>query len=146
MKPMKQIALLVAAIIVALQFTFAQTKDEKAVLDLSRKKFEWLINKQADSLESVLDNRVMYVHSNGWTQSKKEVLADMQSGKLIYKIVEVKDASVRLYSNTAIVTGIGRFSGAREGNTFDMDLSYTEVYVLQEKRWVLASRHANRLP
>lgn len=124
----------------------AQTSVEKTVLNLSARKFNWLINKQADSLRAILDNRVMYVHSNGWSQSKQEVLEDMQTGKLVYKQVLIKDAQVRLYTNTAIVTGTGRFSGTREGNAFDMDLFYTEVYVRQGKKWMLVSRHSNRLP
>lgn len=125
---------------------FAQTGEETNVLELSKRKFEWLIHKQADSLRDVLDDRLMYIHSTGWLQSKKEVLEDMQSGRLVYRKVVVREAQVRLYTNSAIVTGKGRFSGAREGNEFDMDLCYTEVYVLKGKKWVLVSRHANRLP
>jgi hypothetical protein len=126
--------------------SIAQTREETNVLELSKRKFEWLIHQQADSLLDVLDDRLMYIHSSGWSQSKTEVLEDMQSGRLVYRKVEVREAQVRLYTNTAIVTGKGRFSGAREGNEFDIDLCYTEVNVLKAKKWVLVSRHANRLP
>ncbi len=124
----------------------AQSKTERYILNLSKQKFVWLIEKQRDSLDLLLDDRLMYIHSNGWTQSKVEVFDDMQSGKLVYKQVDIDATQVRLYGNTAIVTGTGRFQGSREDKEFDLPLSYTEVYVKQGKRWLLVSRHSNRLP
>lgn len=124
----------------------AQSKTEGYILNLSKQKFVWLIEKQRDSLDLLLDDRLMYIHSNGWTQSKVEVFDDMQSSKLVYKQVDIDLTQVRLYGNTAIVTGTGRFHGSREDKEFDLPLSYTEVYVKQGKRWLLVSRHSNRLP
>lgn len=124
----------------------AQSKTERYILNLSKQKFVWLIEKQRDSLDLLLDDRLMYIHSNGWTQSKVEVFDDMQSGKLVYKQLDIDATQVRLYGNTAIVTGTGRFQGSREDKEFDLPLSYTEVYVKQGKRWLLVSRHSNRLP
>lgn len=138
------IVLLVIAILVS-GSVFAQSKAEQDVLNLSKRKFVWLIEKQRDSLDLLLDERLMYIHSNGWSQSKKEVFDDMQSGELIYKQIDVEATQVRLYGNTAIVTGTGRFQGSREDKEFDLPLSYTEVYVKQGKRWLLATRHANRM-
>jgi predicted RNA-binding protein with PUA domain len=124
----------------------AQAKPEQLVLDLSKKKFDWLINKQYDSLELLLDDQLKYIHSNGWVQSKKEVFEDSRSGKLVYQKIEITESAVRRYDNTAIVTGKGKFSGIGNGNSFAMELAYTEVYVKSNNRWRLASRHANRMP
>ena len=126
--------------------TFAQSTTERVVLELSRKKFDWLIGKQADSLNRVLDEKVLYIHSNGWVQNKKEILDDMRSGKLVYQKVIIKDAAVRIYGQTAIVTGLGTFEGINSGNAFAIDLRYTEVYIHNGKGWVLTTRHSNRMP
>jgi hypothetical protein len=125
---------------------FAQSKTEQNILNLAKRKFDWLIQKQRDSLDRLLDDRLMYIHSNGWVQSKQEVIDDMQSGKLVYKQTDLKELKVRLYGNTAVVTGTGRFVGSREANEFDLSLSFTEVYVKKGNRWLLVSRHSNRLP
>lgn len=125
---------------------FSQTGEEKAVSELSRKKFIWLIRKEADSLSKVLDERVEYVHSNGWVQSKKDVLDDMKSGKLVYQAVTVKESAVRIYGQAAIVTGLGTFEGINSGTAFKLDLKYTEIYVKTPEGWKLASRHSNRMP
>ncbi len=124
----------------------AQSTAERSVLDLSSKKFDWLIAGQADSLEKILDEKIQYIHSNGWVQNKREVIEDMRTGKLVYRKVTIKEVSVRLYAETAILTGLGTFEGINGGTPFLLDLRYTEVYVRSMKRWILVSRHSNRMP
>lgn len=53
-------------------------KDETTVDQLHRKKFNWLINKNYDSLNQLLHEQVNYIHSNGWVQTKKEVIEDLE--------------------------------------------------------------------
>ena len=119
---------------------------EQTVLDLSKNKFGWMIRMKYDSLQAALDDRLMFVHSNGWTENKQELIQDIKSGKLRYTNIQVLEATARMYPSTAIVTGKGRFQVALDGNNLDLNLSYTEVYVQKDGKWLLASRHANRLP
>jgi hypothetical protein len=79
-------------------------------------------------------------------QSRKEVMDDSKSGKLNYQKIEVSEAAVRLYENTAIVIGKGKFSGIGNNNPFALELTYTEVYIKNNGHWQLVSRHANRMP
>jgi hypothetical protein len=124
----------------------AQSKQEQAVLDLSKRKFEWLINKQYDSLNALLDDKLEYVHSNGWVQSKADVINDTKSGSMVYQTVDIKEAKAREYNNdVVIVTGTGTFAGIH-GQAFTILLHYTEVYIKSGNRWRLASRHSNRMP
>lgn len=124
----------------------AQSSEELAVRTLSQKKYDWLIGRQADSLDRMLDDRLQFVHSNGWVQTKREVLDDMRSGKLVYQRVTVKEAVVRLYDKAAVVNGLGTFEGVNSGTAFKLDLRYTEVYVYDQDRWMMVSRHSNRMP
>lgn len=124
----------------------AQNKIEQQILDLSKKKFDWLIHKNVDSLALVLDNDLRYVHSNGWSETKQEVLDDLLSGKLNYIAIDIRTAQVRFYEQTAIVNGTGKFQVTMNGNPLTIELGYTEVYVKRQGKWLLASRHANRMP
>lgn len=133
-------------LIILSQDASGQTDNRKEVLLLFHKKFEWLKSHQFDSLRWMLDDNLMYVHSNGWVETKADVIDDLKTGKLVYRKVDITEASVRLYENTAIVTGKGTFAGVNSGTEFSLNLFFTEVYVKKGSRWVLASRHANRLP
>ncbi len=119
---------------------------EQTVLDLSKKKFGWMIRMKYDSLESILDDRLMFIHSNGWTETKEELIQDIKSGKLRYVNIDVTETSARVYASAAIVTGKGKFTVLLDGSELIINLFYTEVYVLKNEKWLLASRHSNRLP
>jgi hypothetical protein len=136
---------LVATLLVCSLSSFSQAKDEQELLVLSKKKFEWLTQKKLDSLATILDDRVRYVHSNGWVQRKQEVIDDLTSGKLNYISITVKSNEVRLYDTTAIVNGAGTFEVTMNGKPLTIELGYTEVYVKKKGKWLLASRHANRI-
>ncbi|MCK6616709.1 MAG: nuclear transport factor 2 family protein [Cyclobacteriaceae bacterium] len=133
-------------LIILSQDVSGQINDQKEVLWLFHKKFEWLKNHQFDSLRWMLDDNLMYIHSNGWVETKADVIDDLKTGKLVYRKVDIMEASVRLYENTAIVTGKGAFAGVNSGAEFSLNLLFTEVYIKKGGRWLLASRHANRLP
>ena len=122
-------------------FTVQAQSVEQTVLDLSKKKFGLMIRMKYDSLLPILDDRLMFVHSSGWTENKQELIQDIKSGKLKYTNIQVLEATARIYPSTAIVTGV-----TLDGNNLDLNLSYTEVYVQKDGKWLLASRHANRLP
>ncbi|HNV31116.1 MAG TPA: nuclear transport factor 2 family protein [Cyclobacteriaceae bacterium] len=141
---MKNILLLIL-LIVGTQ-AFSQTAEAEKVNQLHRKKFDWLINRKYDSLNWLMDDRVKYIHSNGWIQSKAEVVDDLNSGKLNYTSVVVEESSVSYFNQSAVVTGKGIFKGLMtDKSEFAIHLLYTEVYVRQKKQWKLVSRQATKI-
>jgi hypothetical protein len=126
-------------------FSYGQMAEERQVVDLAKRKFQWIIHNRTDSLETILDDRLQYIHSTGWVQTKKDVLVDFKSGKLSYQSIDIKEISARVYEKTAIVTGRGKFSGINAGSPFSVDLMFTEVYILKNTGWQLVSRHANKM-
>lgn len=123
----------------------SQTAQEQRIIDLSKKKFQWMIAMNFDSLESVLDDRMVFIHSNGWPETKTEFINDIKSGKLRYKSIEVVEASARMYQGSAVIIGRGKFKVTLDGKDLDLELKYTEFYIQKNGKWLLASRHANRL-
>jgi len=125
---------------------FSQTAEAEKVNQLHRKKFDWLINRKYDSLNWLMDEQVKYIHSNGWIQSKGEVVDDLKSGKLNYTSVVVEESSVSYFNQSAVVTGKGIFKGLMtDKSEFAIHLLYTEVYVRQKKQWKLVSRQATKI-
>jgi CRISPR/Cas system-associated protein endoribonuclease Cas2 len=123
----------------------AQTPAEKFVNAFSLKKNSWLIEKQYDSLRSMLDKRCLYIHSNGWTQSADDVVKDLQSGKMVYNKITITESQVRQFESMAIVTGKGRFEGKVDNKPFELTLAFTEVYVKRKESWKLVSRQSAKL-
>ena len=139
---------LILALFIGFQF-FSQTKKEKIeqnIITLHKKKFDWLISKQYDSLAALFSENVEYIHSNGWIENKTEIIADLKSGKLNYKRVDVSEAKVRLSKNAAILTGKGVFFVTMDNKDLEIKLLYSEVYIKEKGKWLLSHRHANKLP
>lgn len=123
----------------------AQRFKEQEVLSLSERKFKWMINLNMDSLENILDENVMYVHSNGWSQSKHEIIEDFKTKKLVLNKVEILETKIRNFENTYVVDGVGIIAGEIDSNPFSVKLNYSEVYVYKNRKYFLFSRHANKI-
>jgi hypothetical protein len=139
--------LLVLFLLISLPF-FSQTKKDKIahhIIALHQKKFDFMISKQFDSLSLILDADLKYIHSNGWVESKEDLLANLKSDKLVYKQVLVSETKVTLTNHVAIVSGKGLFSVILENVKIEIPLMYSEIYVKKRGKWLLLHRHANKL-
>lgn len=129
------------------QSLLAQTPTPaEVILDLHRQKFQWMVERDTARLAVLLDEEVAYVHSNGWHESRTDVLSHITSGRLRYHQIDVQEANVRQYGSTLIVNGRARFDVALDDQTWQLTLDYTEVYVHENGAIRLVSRHACRVP
>ncbi|HRW98655.1 MAG TPA: nuclear transport factor 2 family protein [Cyclobacteriaceae bacterium] len=144
---MKRFILALTALVLLHQSALSQPNPTEAqVLKISSRKSDWMVKQNVDSLKVLMDNQFLFIHSNGWTQSAKDFFDDFTSGKLVYTRIEPIEASVRIFNETAVLTGKGKFSGTVDGKPFELPLIYTEVYVLKNQRWIWVSRQSTRLP
>ena len=72
------------------------------LIDLHKKKFSWLINRNYDSLQVLLDEKLLYIHSNGLTESKADVVSNLKNEIISYTRSDVTEAQVRMFGNSAI--------------------------------------------
>jgi hypothetical protein len=114
------------------------------VLQLHRDKFEWMIEVQVDSLQKYFHEDAIYVHSNGWLETKAEVLNNLQSGHLKYDSLQYINATCRNVAETAIVLGEAIFFVRLDDKPIEIPLLYTEVYIKANGYWQFYSRHACR--
>lgn len=67
---------------------FAQQPDLKE-LDKAIAAFDKaLMNRDSVALGKLMNGGLTYGHSNGWIQTKEEVIADLYNGKLTYKEID----------------------------------------------------------
>jgi steroid delta-isomerase-like uncharacterized protein len=77
--------------------------------------------------------------------TKSQRITSIESGKLRYlKTEEHNDLKIRLYRNTAVVTGLGGTITNREGKKIVSDKKrFTEVYIYENGSWKMVARHAS---
>jgi hypothetical protein len=114
------------------------------VLRLSRDKWRWMSERKVDSLAPLLDAQAVFVHM-GATMTKPQELEVIRSGGIVYKTVDIQEASVRFVGMTAIVLNRIRLVAVVGGNEVTNPFVVTEVYVPQGGAWTLASLSFTRL-
>lgn len=122
----------------------APTKSEQEVLDLSRKKWLWMADKNVDSLGKLFDAKAMFVHMGGSWGTERE-LNVIKSGGIHYKKAEVYSASVNIIGNTAILLNDIDLVAVLGSNEVINPFMVTEVYVKENGKWKMGSLTFSKL-
>jgi hypothetical protein len=76
-------------------------------------------------------------------RTKSEVLADLKSGVLKLAASSNDETNVRVYGNTAVVTGKSTLKRTDRGTEINGQVYFTRVWVKQMGRWRLVANHAS---
>ncbi|NJB84523.1 hypothetical protein GGR26_000268 [Lewinella marina] len=107
---------------------------EQRIAVLSKTKWEWMADKQIDSLAILFDDRSRFVHMSG-TWGKERELEIIESGSIHYKQADVHDVVVEVFGNTAIVWNRITLIAHVRGNEVSNEFTVTEVYQQRAGEW-----------
>src|SRR6187200_2595740 len=105
-----------------------------------------LLQKNETVLRSVLHKDVSYGHSNGWLQSRSDILNDFASGKLTYnKIDNNSSAIITISKKYATVKTNTNAEGVVNGTAFKLTLHIMQFWIKTKKGWQLIARQSAKL-
>ena len=134
--------LLSVLVLFILNNSFAQV-DSVGLKDAMQQLDKALLQKDEVVLRSVLHNGVSYGHSNGWIQSKTDIMNDFKSGKLVYNRIENNNSAiVRINKKYATVKTNTNAEGAVNGTTFKLTLHVMQFWIKTKKGWQLIARQS----
>lgn len=127
-------------LLLSLNFAFTQKTSEEEVLEMEKRRFEAMINEDFDLLENLIDDQLVYIHSNGNVDSKASFINAIREGKTSYDDIKLEESKVRIYDKTAIINGLCVFYQKNpDGSPRQTRLRYTNVYVKQKGEWKMVS-------
>ena len=133
--------LFVIALLMIAVFVKAQTAAEKLTSTL--KEFhQCLVKKNTVSINQQTDKALSYGHSNGWVETKAEMIKNLETGFISYQGFKEDSISIAMNSNIANVRFIADITATMNGSTNTYHLKVLEVWVKKGKRWVLFARQA----
>ena len=97
-------------------------------------------------LRGALDPRFTLVDSRGTVTNLEQNLQEVEAREPRYEKFRNHGQSIRVYGDTAIVTGITSVKGTAGGEAFQADFRFTDTWLYRDRRWLLAASHASRLP
>ena len=92
-------------------------------------------NNDADAVDGFLSDDWIIVDPDGGTIDKARFLGVIKSGALSHEMMESTDLRVRLYGNTAVVTGLTTTKGKFMEQDFTSCERATDIFVKQNGRW-----------
>ena len=146
---MKVSFLVVCLLVMGMQWSNAQqtktpTAQEQEIIKLSKAKWDWMADKNVDSLSVMFDDKSMFVHMGG-SWGKTQELDVIKSGQIHYKKAEVYSVLVNIIGNTAILLNDIDLLAAVGGNEVTNAFMVTEVYIKENGKWKMGSLTFSRL-
>jgi len=114
------------------------TPEQQEIINLSKKKWDWMANKNADSLNVLFDDKAMFVHMGG-SWGKTQELATIKNGGIWYKKAEVYGVIVNIIDNTAILLNDIDLVAEVGGHEVTNPFMVTEVYIKENGKWKMGS-------
>ena len=128
------------------QIALAQPMEiEKEITELSKKKWQWMADKNADSLAVLFHDKAKFVHMGG-TWGKDREVDIIRSGGIHYKNADVHEVMVEvLNENTVILWNRITLLAVVGSNEVTNPFMVTEVYVKENDNWKLADLTFSKL-
>lgn len=120
------------------------TPEQQEVINLSKKKWDWMAGKNTDSLNLLFDEKSMFVHMGG-SWGKEQEINVIKSGGIWYKKADVYSVIVNMFGNTAILLNDIDLVAVVGGNEVVNPFMVTEVYIKENWKWKMGSLTFSKL-
>ena len=136
----------VLAIVLLLNVFIADAQTDEEKLTLTLKEFhQALVKRNTVSINQQTDNTLSYGHSNGWVETKTDLIKNLETGYTSYKSIKEDSLLVTINGNVAHARFVGDYEvSLNGGNAAVYHLKVLEVWVRKGKRWLLFARQAVR--
>lgn len=134
-------------LLICVQLSSAQqniTPAEQEVITLSKWKWQWMADKNADTLAHFFHEKSMFVHMGG-SWGKDRELEVIKTGGIHYKKAEVYSIIINMIGNTAILLNDIDLVAVVGGNEVVNPFMVTEVYIYENGKWTMGSLTFSKL-
>jgi hypothetical protein len=140
-------AALIAAVTMMSDTSFAKDDAREAALRTAETtRFEAQVNADAKALDRLLDAGLEYTHSNGDQDTKTSFIESLASGNRDYVSTVATLETVRIFGDIGVIRGKAKVTVADHGQSKDLSLGYTDIWLWKDGRWQMTAWRSVRLP
>lgn len=131
------------AIVLLLNVVFANAQTDEEKLTTTIKEFhQALVKRNIVSINQQTDKVLSYGHSNGWVETKADLIKNLETEYLKYYSYKEDSLQVMINGNMAHARFVADINVSLNGKKGDYHLKVLEVWVRKGKRWLLFARQA----
>jgi hypothetical protein len=138
---------MIATVALALSAVLQQPANKQAdILELSRLENVWneaYVRTDADTLSALCADDLIVTMSDMQVLNKQQSLAILRSGKVRFRRYETSDLRIRVYDNSAVITGLLKRTRLAQGKETNDEWRFTKVYIRTVDKWQVVAWHAS---
>jgi ketosteroid isomerase-like protein len=105
-----------------------------------------IVRKDRAAIEANMAEDFRQIDGSGNLETKQSFVDDLMSPQLVIDPYVVEDFDVRIYGDTALLSGRTRMTGKYDGKPFATHYRYIDIYVKRAGRWQIVSVQISKIP
>jgi len=114
----------------------ASLSTEEQIKSIEEERNRAILSGDAATLDRMTAEDYTFITLRGELRTKAEIVKGFQSGAFKYESRTISELKVRVYGDTAVVTGRSTQKGEENGKDYSGDYRFTRVYVKDKGRWI----------
>jgi ketosteroid isomerase-like protein len=119
---------------------------EQEILGLQDQRLAAMTARDYGRLATLVHDALIYTHSHSGVDDRKSWLESMASGKVTYKSAKTSDRKVRVYGDTALITGAGVMDVDVGGQPKTLKLRFLEAWTRTPQGWKFVAWQSTSMP
>ena len=119
---------------------------EQQLLTLEKAFAEAIVRNDLEGIGRLVTDDWIIIDPNGEIVDRARFFEVIKSGALTHDMMESEDFRVRVYGDSAVVTGVARTKGKFMGQEFSTRERATDIFVKRDGRWQCVLTHLTRFP
>jgi ketosteroid isomerase-like protein len=115
---------------------------EREIRTLEDRRYQAMLDGDAETLAPLLAEELVYTHSTGTADTKATYLAGVRAKTLTYRGIERPEEAVRVYGETAVVSGRARIDVLVGDVPRQAQVRYLAVWTRATHGWQLVAFQA----
>ncbi len=120
--------------------------DESRILTLELAWNQAVQARDSKALEMLIAPEMVYVEIDGTLMNRAEYLARVTSRSVHAEQIQCESMTVHLYGPIAVVSGVYRESGAKDGKPYAHRERFTDTWVLKGGNWLCVASQSTLIP
>lgn len=140
--------LLSAALSAALAFAAAPPPPSTGEAEVRAAETAWttaIKAKDSKTLDALLADELIYAHSTGIVDSKKDYITKVTSGRQLYQGADHQSIVVKAYGDTVIVHARMHMWGVNQSGKFDDVVMAMHTWLKRNGRWQLVAHQTTKI-